>query len=40
MTFKTETEDDIICNFIIDPTSITRQAYQIMNITLKEQEQE
>ena len=40
LTFKTKTQKDTICNFISEPTSVTRQAYQIMNITLKEQEQE
>ena len=40
LTFKTKTEDDTICNFISEPTSLTRQAYHILNNTLKEQEQE
>ena len=38
LTFKPKTEDDTMYNFISEPTSITRQAYQILNNTLKEQE--
>ena len=36
LTFKTETEDDTICNFISEPMSVTKRAYQIMDSTLKE----
>ena len=37
LTFKTETADDTICNFISEPTSVTKRAYQILDSTLKEQ---
>ena len=40
LTFKIETEGETICNFISEPMSVIRQAYQILNKTLKEQEQE
>ena len=39
LTFKTQTKDDTICNFISEPMSITRKSYQILNNTLKEQEE-
>ena len=40
LTFKTETEDDTICNFISEPMSVTKNRYQILNSTLSEMEQE
>ena len=40
LTFKDETEDDAINNFISEPTSINKQIYQILNSTLGEEEQE
>ena len=39
-TFKDETEDDAINNFISEPTSVYKQIYQILNSTLGEEEQE
>ena len=36
LNFKTESEDDTICNFIREPTSVTKQPYQILNSTVKE----
>ena len=35
LTFKTKTEDDTVCNFITEPTSVTKRAYQILDRTLK-----
>ena len=35
LTFKIETEDDTICNFIIEPMSVTKRAYQILNNTIE-----
>ena len=35
LTFKIEIEDNTICNFISEPTYFNRQAYQILNNTLK-----
>ena len=40
LTFKTETEDDTICNFISELTSVTKRAYQILDNTMEEQEHE
>ena len=40
LTFKDETEDDAINNFISDPTSVNKEIYQILNINLGEEEQE
>ena len=40
LTLKDETEDDVINNFISEPTSINKKIYQIMNTTLGEEEQE
>ena len=40
LTFKDETEDDAINNFISEPTSINKIFYQILNTTLGEEEQE
>ena len=40
LTFKTETEDDTICNFISEPTSVTKRAYQILDSTLREKVKE
>ena len=40
LTFKNETEDDTIINFISEPTSVNREAYQILNTTLAKEEQE
>ena len=40
LTFKIETEDATICSFISEPMYVTRKAYQILNNTLKEREQE
>ena len=40
MTFKDETEDDAINNFISEPTSLNKKIYQILNATLGEEEQE
>ena len=38
LTFKDETEDDAINNFISEPTSVNKKIYQILNITLGEEE--
>ena len=38
LTFKDETKDDAINNFIIQPTSINKKIYQIPNTTLGEEE--
>ena len=40
LTFKDETEDDAINNFIGEPTSVNKQIYQILNGTIGEEEQE
>ena len=40
LTFKDETEDDSINNFINEPTFVNKQIYQILNSTLGEEEQE
>ena len=40
LTFKDETKDDAINNFISEPTSVNKQIYQILNNTLGEEEQE
>ena len=40
LTFKDETEDDAINNFISEPTSVNKKIYQILNTTLGEEEQE
>ena len=40
LTFMDETEDDAINNFISEPTSVNKEIYQILNITLGEEEQE
>ena len=40
LTFKNETEDDTISNFISEPTSVNREVYQILNTTLGKGEQE
>ena len=40
LTFKDETEDDGINDFISEPTSVNKEIYQILNITLGEEEQE
>ena len=40
MTFKYETEDDAINNFISEPTFVNKKIYQILNATLGEEEQE
>ena len=40
LNFKIETEDDTICNFISNPMYVTKQAYEILNNTLKEQERD
>ena len=40
LTFKTKTEDATIWNFISEPTSVTKQAHQILDRTLKERENE
>ena len=40
LTFKDETEDDAINNFISEPTSVNKEVYQILNITLGKEEQE
>ena len=36
LTFKTEIEDDTMCNYITKPTSITKRSYHILDSTLKE----
>ena len=38
LTFKDETEDDAINNFISEPTSVNKKIYQILNATLSEEE--
>ena len=38
LTFKYETEDDAINNFIDEPASINKKIYQILNTTLGEEE--
>ena len=40
LTFKDEIEDDAINNFISEPTSVNKEVYQILNITLGKEEQE
>ena len=40
LTFKDETKDDAINNFISEPTSVNKEVYQILNITLGKEEQE
>ena len=40
LTFKYETEDDAINNFISEHTSGNKKIYQILNTTLGEKEQE
>ena len=40
LTFKNETEDDAINNFISEPTSVNKEFYQILNIALGKEEQE
>ena len=40
LSFKYETEDDSINNFISEPTSVDKKVYQILNITLGKEEQE
>ena len=40
LTFKDETEDDAINNFISEPTSINKRIYQILNSTRGKEEQE
>ena len=40
LTFKDETEDDAINNFISEPTFVNMKIYQILNTTLDEDEQE
>ena len=40
LTFKDETEDNAINNFISEPTSVNKKIYQILNTTLGEEEQE
>ena len=40
LTFKYETEDDVINNFIKEPTSLNKNAYEILNSTLDEEKQE
>ena len=40
LTFKDETKDDAINNFINKPTSFNTEVYQILNITLGKEEQE
>ena len=39
-SFKDETEDDAINNFNSEPTSVNKEVYQILNITLGKEEQE
>ena len=39
LTFKNEMEDDAINNFISEPTSVNKEVYQILNITLGKEEQ-
>ena len=40
LTFKDETEEDSINNFISEPTLVNKEVYQILNITLGKEEQE
>ena len=40
LTFKDETKDNAINNFINEPTSVNKKIYQILNATLGEEEQE
>ena len=40
LSFKDETEDDATNNFISEPTSVNKEVYQILNITLGKEEQE
>ena len=40
LPFKDETEDDAINKFISEPTSVNKEVYQILNITLGKEEQE
>ena len=40
LTFKDETEDEAINNFISEPTYVNKKNYQILNATLGEEEQE
>ena len=40
LTFKDENEDDAINNFINEPTSVDKEVYQILKITLGKEEQE
>ena len=35
LSFKDETEDDAINNFINEPTSVNKEVYQILNITIR-----
>ena len=39
-TYKNETEDDTICSFISEPMYVTKHAFQILDNTLSELEQE
>ena len=39
LTFKDETEDDAINNFISEPTYVNKKIYQILNTALSEEEQ-
>ena len=36
LTFKPKTEDDTICNFISEPTSVNKITYYILDSTIKE----
>ena len=38
LTFKNEMEDDAINNLICEPTSVNKEFYQILNITLGKEE--
>ena len=40
LNFKDETKYDSINNFINEPTSVNKKIYQILNVTLGEEEQE
>ena len=40
LTFKDETKDDAINNFISEPTSVNKKIDQILNTTLGEEEHE
>ena len=35
LNFKDENEDDAINNFISEPTSVNKEVYQILNITIR-----